>query len=185
MTMSQFAVLALCFLWGVRGLRTDNPPMQLGKTAVKTVGQLARTQVKGQGFKGFKGFKGTGFQFTPQTLNGFAHAPSYAFNGFRSQTGQLGRGFGTFGGQMGRMPMGTMQNTMARRFASTGAQVSKGVELLTFQNWPPGLKARSLDAFHCTFFNIFVVKSPSKNLVLVLIYFFPLKQFIVEVLSSL
>ena len=86
---------------------------------------------------------------------------------------------------MGRMPMGTMQNTMARRFASTGAQVSKGVELLTFQNWPPGLKARSLDAFHCTFFYIFVVKSPSKNLVLVLIYFFPLKQFIVEVLSSL
>ena len=65
MTMSQFAVLALCFLWGVRGLRTDNPPMQLGKTAVKTVGQLARTQVKGQGFKGFKGFKGTGFQFKP------------------------------------------------------------------------------------------------------------------------
>lgn len=146
MTMSQFAVLALCFLWGVRGLRTDNPPMQLGKTAVKTVGQLARTQVKGQGFKGFKGFKGTGFQFKPQTLNGFAHAPSYAFNGFRSQTGQLGRGFGTFGGQMGRMPMGTMQNTMARRFASTGAQVSKGVELLTFQNWPPGLKARIVSA---------------------------------------
>ena len=65
--------------------------------------------------------------------------------------------------------------------------VPKSVRVWSFspsKTWPPGLKARSLDAFHCTFFTFFLWSSHPQR---ISSWFWSIfsTQFIVEVLSSL